>query len=28
VSAEEMAVDADIPADVLPLMADFTIFLK
>ncbi len=28
VSAEEMAVDADIPPDVLPLMADFTIFLK
>ncbi|GAA1795655.1 helix-hairpin-helix domain-containing protein [Actinomadura chokoriensis] len=28
VSAEEMAVDADIPADVLPLMADYTIFLR
>ncbi|WP_067805483.1 ComEA family DNA-binding protein [Actinomadura formosensis] len=28
VSAEEMAVDADIPPDVLPLMADYTIFLK
>ncbi|TDC40539.1 helix-hairpin-helix domain-containing protein, partial [Actinomadura sp. KC345] len=27
VSAEEMAVDADIPPDVLPQMADFTIFL-
>ncbi|WUI00176.1 helix-hairpin-helix domain-containing protein [Spirillospora sp. NBC_00431] len=28
VSAEEMAVDADIPPDALPEMADFTIFLK
>ncbi|TDD28415.1 helix-hairpin-helix domain-containing protein [Actinomadura sp. KC06] len=28
VSAEEMAVDADIPPDVLPEMADFTIFLR
>nr|WP_243723370.1 helix-hairpin-helix domain-containing protein [Actinomadura sp. 7K507] len=28
VSAEEMAVDADIPPDVLPQMADFTIFLN
>ncbi|MES9539088.1 MULTISPECIES: helix-hairpin-helix domain-containing protein [unclassified Actinomadura] len=28
VSAEEMAVDADVPPDVLPLMADFTIFLR
>jgi hypothetical protein len=28
VSAEEMAVDADIPPDVLPEMAEFTIFLR
>lgn len=28
VSAEEMAVDADIPPDALPMMADFTIFLR
>ncbi|WP_141580449.1 helix-hairpin-helix domain-containing protein [Actinomadura sp. WMMA1423] len=28
VSVEEMAVDADIPPDVLPMMADFTIFLR
>lgn len=27
-SAEEMAVDADIPPDALPQMADYTIFLK
>lgn len=27
-SAEEMAVDADIPPDVLPQMADYTIFLS
>ncbi|TDC60280.1 helix-hairpin-helix domain-containing protein [Actinomadura sp. GC306] len=27
-SAEEMAVDADIPPDVLPQMADYTIFLR
>ncbi|MFA1542288.1 helix-hairpin-helix domain-containing protein [Actinomadura monticuli] len=27
-SAEEMAVDADIPPDALPEMADFTIFLR
>ncbi|NKZ02593.1 helix-hairpin-helix domain-containing protein [Actinomadura latina] len=27
-SVEEMAVDADIPPDVLPEMADFTIFLR
>jgi len=28
VSAEEMAVDADIPPDVLPQIAEYTIFLK
>ncbi|WP_243711327.1 helix-hairpin-helix domain-containing protein [Actinomadura sp. KC216] len=28
VSVEEMAVDVDIPPDVLPEMADFTIFLR
>ncbi|MEV4671196.1 MULTISPECIES: helix-hairpin-helix domain-containing protein [Actinomadura] len=28
VSAEEMAVDADIPPDLLPEMAEFTIFLR
>lgn len=28
VSAEEMAVDADVPPDVLPQLADFTIFLR
>ncbi|SFO09341.1 Helix-hairpin-helix motif-containing protein [Actinomadura madurae] len=27
-SAEEMAVDADVPPDVLPQMADYTIFLR
>ncbi|RFS86106.1 helix-hairpin-helix domain-containing protein [Actinomadura spongiicola] len=28
VSAEEMAVDADLPPDVLPAMAEFTLFLR
>ncbi|MEV0667170.1 ComEA family DNA-binding protein [Actinomadura luteofluorescens] len=28
VSVEEMAVDADVPPDVLPQLADFTIFLR
>ncbi|NDU75819.1 helix-hairpin-helix domain-containing protein [Actinomadura sp. DSM 109109] len=28
VSVEEMAVDADLPPDVLPQLADFTIFLR
>ena len=28
ISVEEMAVDADLPPDVLPQLADFTIFLR